>query len=141
MLIEGPPRRVQSRPCPLPRGWRRQSPARASAFRLADRLDTTALPAPPPLARASARDIEPIANDRNQASPGQLVLLVVEDDPHDARILDRLHRSDEDLVGRTAILVDDDARNIFALSSVLERRGMRVRTATTGSEAVAVLEA
>ena len=30
------------------------------------------------------------------------------------------------------LLVDDDARNIFALSSVLERRGMKVLTATTG---------
>ena len=38
------------------------------------------------------------------------------------------------------LLVDDDARNIFALSSVLERRGMRVVTATTGREAIALLE-
>ncbi len=37
------------------------------------------------------------------------------------------------------LLVDDDTRNIFALSSVLERRGMEVLTATTGSEAIAVL--
>ena len=37
------------------------------------------------------------------------------------------------------LLVDDDARNIFALSSVLERHGMEVLTATTGSEAIAVL--
>ncbi len=34
------------------------------------------------------------------------------------------------------LLVDDDARNIFALSSVLERRGMKVLTATTGREAI-----
>jgi CheY-like chemotaxis protein/signal transduction histidine kinase len=56
------------------------------------------------------------------------------------RMLERLHSSDEDLVGRTVLLVDDDARNIFALSSVLERRGMRVLTATTGSEAISVIE-
>jgi CheY-like chemotaxis protein len=56
------------------------------------------------------------------------------------RMLDRLNRSDEDLVGRTVLLVDDDARNIFALSSVLERRGMRVLTATTGREAIAMVE-
>jgi CheY-like chemotaxis protein len=37
-------------------------------------------------------------------------------------------------------VVDDDARNIFALSSVLERRGMNVLTATTGREAIALLE-
>jgi CheY-like chemotaxis protein len=56
------------------------------------------------------------------------------------RMLEKLNSSDEDLVGRTALLVDDDARNIFALSSVLERRGMRVLTATTGSEAVALVD-
>ena len=57
------------------------------------------------------------------------------------RMLEKLNSSDEDLVGRTALLVDDDARNIFALSSVLERRGMKVLTATTGSEAVTLVEA
>jgi len=56
------------------------------------------------------------------------------------RMLEKLTSSDEDLVGRTALLVDDDARNIFALSSVLERRGMHVLTATTGSEAIALVE-
>ncbi len=53
--------------------------------------------------------------------------------------LQELHSSDEDLVGETVLLVDDDARNIFALSSVLERRGMRVLTATTGSEAIDII--
>ena len=56
------------------------------------------------------------------------------------RMLEKLNSSDEDLVGQTALLVDDDARNIFALSSVLERRGMKVLTATTGSEAVTLVE-
>ncbi len=66
---------------------------------------------------------------------------IVTDLPADKqRMLERLNSSDEDLVGRTVLLVDDDARNIFALSSVLERRGMRVLTATTGSEAVALVE-
>ena len=55
-------------------------------------------------------------------------------------MLDRLHSSDEDLVGKTVLLVDDDARNIFALSSALERRGMNVLTATTGSEAITFVE-
>jgi CheY-like chemotaxis protein len=57
------------------------------------------------------------------------------------RMLERLYSSDEDLLGQTVLLVDDDARNIFALSSVLERRGMNVLTATTGKEAVALLDA
>jgi CheY-like chemotaxis protein len=55
--------------------------------------------------------------------------------------LEQLRNSDENLRGRKALLVDDDARNIFALSSVLERRGMEVLSATTGREAIATLEA
>jgi len=66
---------------------------------------------------------------------------VITDLPSDKqRMLDRLNSSDEDLIGRTVLLVDDDSRNIFALSSVLERRGMRVLTATTGSEAIELVE-
>ncbi len=56
------------------------------------------------------------------------------------KMLDRLHRSDEALVGRKVLVVDDDMRNIFALSSVLERRGMAVLTAGTGREAISILE-
>src|SRR5919108_687570 len=57
------------------------------------------------------------------------------------QMLDRLHRSDDALAGKKVLVVDDDVRNIFALSSVLERRGMTVLTAGTGREAVATLEA
>src|SRR6202000_1700429 len=60
--------------------------------------------------------------------------------PEKQRMLERLNSSDEDLVGQTVLLVDDDARNIFALSSVLERRGMNVLTATTGREAISLVE-
>ena len=59
--------------------------------------------------------------------------------PAKQQMLDKLHRSDEDLVGKTVLVVDDDVRNIFALSSVLERRGMHVLTASTGREAIATL--
>jgi HAMP domain-containing protein/CheY-like chemotaxis protein/signal transduction histidine kinase len=59
--------------------------------------------------------------------------------PEKQLMLERLHQSDEDLVGKTVLVVDDDVRNIFALSSVLERRGMQVLTAGTGYEAIATL--
>jgi CheY-like chemotaxis protein len=55
-------------------------------------------------------------------------------------MLEQLHSSDQDLVGRTVLLVDDDSRNIFALSSVLERRGIHVLTATTGNDAIAIIQ-
>jgi len=60
--------------------------------------------------------------------------------PEKQQMLDRLHRSDDDLVGKKVLVVDDDVRNIFALSSVLERRGMTVLTAGTGRETIAMLD-
>jgi HAMP domain-containing protein/CheY-like chemotaxis protein/signal transduction histidine kinase len=66
---------------------------------------------------------------------------VVDDLPLEKqKMLERLHRSDEALVGKKVLVVDDDVRNIFALSSVLERRGMVVLTAGTGREAINILE-
>jgi HAMP domain-containing protein/CheY-like chemotaxis protein/signal transduction histidine kinase len=66
---------------------------------------------------------------------------VVTDMPREKQaMLDRLLTSDEDLVGKQVLVVDDDVRNIFALSSVLERRGMIVLTATTGQEAIDTLQ-
>jgi CheY-like chemotaxis protein len=67
---------------------------------------------------------------------------VVTDLPREKqKMLERLHQSDEALVGKKVLVVDDDVRNIFALSSVLERRGMIVLTAGTGREAISTLEA
>ncbi|HLW51533.1 MAG TPA: HAMP domain-containing protein [Candidatus Angelobacter sp.] len=56
------------------------------------------------------------------------------------KMLDRLHHSDDALVGKKVLVVDDDVRNIFALSSVLERRGLSVLTAGTGREAISILK-
>jgi HAMP domain-containing protein/CheY-like chemotaxis protein/signal transduction histidine kinase len=56
------------------------------------------------------------------------------------QMLDRLHKSDDALAGRRVLVVDDDVRNIFALSSVLERRGMTVLSAGTGKEAIEMIE-
>ena len=61
--------------------------------------------------------------------------------PHKQQMLEKLHRSDDDLRGRKVLVVDDDVRNIFALGSVLERHGMSVVTAQTGREALAMLQA
>ncbi len=45
------------------------------------------------------------------------------------------------LAGRRVLIVDDDVRNIFALTSVLEREKMQVRNATSGIEAISMLQA
>ena len=60
--------------------------------------------------------------------------------PNKRRMLEHLHDTDEVLMGKRVLVVDDDVRNIFALSSVLERHGLQVVTASTGQEAIARLQ-
>jgi hypothetical protein len=56
------------------------------------------------------------------------------------RMLEQLHRTDPTLTGRTALVVDDDVRNIFALTTFLERSEMKVIYAESGQEGIARLE-
>jgi CheY-like chemotaxis protein len=60
--------------------------------------------------------------------------------PSKQRMIEDLHQSDEPLRGKKVLIVDDDVRNIFALNSVLERRGMQVVSATNGMDAVELVE-
>ncbi len=56
------------------------------------------------------------------------------------RMVQSLHESDDALRERRVLVVDDDVRNIFALSSVLERHGMEVITAGNGQDAIGKVE-
>jgi HAMP domain-containing protein/signal transduction histidine kinase/DNA-binding response OmpR family regulator len=55
------------------------------------------------------------------------------------RMLEQLHGSKEILRGRKILVVDDDARNIFALTSLLENHEMEVITATNGHSAIELI--
>jgi hypothetical protein len=55
-------------------------------------------------------------------------------------VLERLHRSDALLAGKKVLLVDDDVRNIFAMTSVLERHKMEVLPAESGKDALDALQ-
>jgi CheY-like chemotaxis protein len=57
------------------------------------------------------------------------------------RLLERLHGSNEVLRNRKVLVVDDDARNIFALTTVLENHDMEVLSATNGRQAIELIEA
>jgi CheY-like chemotaxis protein len=62
---------------------------------------------------------------------------VVADLPMPKRqMLERLHGSNEVLRRRKVLVVDDDARNIFALATVLENQDMDVLSATNGRQAI-----
>jgi CheY-like chemotaxis protein len=56
------------------------------------------------------------------------------------RMLEQLHRTDPVLTGRKVLIVDDDVRNIFALTTFLERSEMRVSYAESGREGIARLQ-
>jgi CheY-like chemotaxis protein len=66
---------------------------------------------------------------------------VVADLPESKRqLLERLHGSNEVLRDRKVLVVDDDARNIFALTTVLENQEMEVLSATNGRQAIELIE-
>ncbi len=66
---------------------------------------------------------------------------VVADLPPDKqRMLERLHSSSELLRHRKVLIVDDDARNIFALTSILEIHDMDVLSATNGRKAIEIIQ-
>ncbi|MEH2086508.1 HAMP domain-containing protein [Nostoc sp.] len=56
------------------------------------------------------------------------------------QILEQLHSQDYLLTGKTALIVDDDMRNIFALTSMLERYQIQVLYAENGREGITLLE-
>jgi HAMP domain-containing protein/signal transduction histidine kinase/DNA-binding response OmpR family regulator len=64
--------------------------------------------------------------------------VVTELPPEKQAMLDRLHSSMEVLRGRKVLVVDDDARNIFALTSLLENQDMDVISATSGRNAIEI---
>ena len=57
------------------------------------------------------------------------------------RILEQLNRRDPVLAGRKVLIVDDDVRNIFALTSTLESYNMTVVHAENGQEGIDLLKA
>jgi HAMP domain-containing protein/signal transduction histidine kinase/CheY-like chemotaxis protein len=60
--------------------------------------------------------------------------------PERREMLEKLHRAEAVLAGKKVLLVDDDIRNIFAMTSVLERHAMQVFSAETGTAALERLE-
>jgi CheY-like chemotaxis protein/signal transduction histidine kinase len=56
------------------------------------------------------------------------------------KMLEDIHALDGGLAGRKVLIVDDDLRNIFALSSLLERQQMQVLFAENGRDGIEVLE-
>ena len=56
------------------------------------------------------------------------------------QILQKLHEDDAILNGKKVLIVDDDIRNIFALTSILERYNIHILSAETGRDAIQILQ-
>ncbi|BBO31613.1 response regulator [Lacipirellula parvula] len=61
--------------------------------------------------------------------------------PEQQRMLEKSRSRDAALEGRHILVVEDDVRNVFALSSILEPRGAIVQIARNGLEAIRAIEA
>ncbi len=59
--------------------------------------------------------------------------------PEQRRILEQLRQTDPTLVGKTVLVVDDDVRNIFALTSLLEDHHLNVLHAENGRKGIELL--
>ncbi|TMA95908.1 MAG: response regulator, partial [Deltaproteobacteria bacterium] len=55
------------------------------------------------------------------------------------QMLERLHDVNATLAGKKVLLVDDDIRNIYAMTSILERHNLSVVSAESGREAIDLL--
>ncbi|MCQ0025518.1 HAMP domain-containing protein [Streptomyces somaliensis DSM 40738] len=81
---------------------------------------------------------ERIALHLSAEQPGDVVVPLVrtEELPHPAPLKD----VDGELRGRTVLVVDDDARNLYALSGILELHGVRVLHAENGRRSIEALQ-
>lgn len=59
--------------------------------------------------------------------------------PEKKEMLSHLRSQGHSFEGKTVLLVDDDLRNVFALTNALESKGLNVRIAKNGQEAVDML--
>jgi signal transduction histidine kinase/CheY-like chemotaxis protein/HAMP domain-containing protein len=61
--------------------------------------------------------------------------------PADKRkMIEQLHNADDVFEGKKILIIDDDVRNVFALTSALEARGMEVLYAENGKDGVQTLK-
>jgi HAMP domain-containing protein/signal transduction histidine kinase/CheY-like chemotaxis protein len=59
--------------------------------------------------------------------------------PEKIRILENIRRKEDILTGKNILVVDDDVRNLFALTTVFERYNINIITAESGREAIQIL--
>ncbi|MFT4175895.1 MAG: response regulator [Luteolibacter sp.] len=131
----------------------------ASGFTLLETLSTEDSYAFPPVIVYTGRDLSPDEEQRlrrysksiiikGAKSPERLLdevtlflhQVVSDLPPEKQRMIERAGNRDAALEGRCILVAEDDVRNVFALTSVLEGRGVKLKIARNGREALEVLE-
>ena len=59
--------------------------------------------------------------------------------PEKRRVIEQIRMKDDILTGKNVLVVDDDVRNLFALTTVFERYNINVVTAESGKEAIQII--
>ncbi|HEV2355006.1 MAG TPA: response regulator, partial [Puia sp.] len=59
--------------------------------------------------------------------------------PEKRRVIENIRLKDDILTGKSVLVVDDDVRNLFALTTVFERYNINVVTAESGKEAIQII--
>jgi HAMP domain-containing protein/signal transduction histidine kinase/DNA-binding response OmpR family regulator len=59
--------------------------------------------------------------------------------PEKIKIIENIRRKEDILTGKNILVVDDDVRNLFALTTVFERYNINIITAESGKEAIQIL--
>jgi HAMP domain-containing protein/signal transduction histidine kinase/DNA-binding response OmpR family regulator len=130
-----------------------------TGFELLERIGTQPALAAIPVVVFTGKDLSPKEEERLNTMAKSIVLkdvrsaerlldetalflhrVVTELPPEKQAMLDRLHNTSEVLRGRKVLVVDDDARNIFALTSVLENHEVEVLSATNGRHAIDIIK-
>jgi CheY-like chemotaxis protein len=130
-----------------------------SGFQLLEELKEEPALATVPVVVFTGKDLSPDEQARLNAMAKSIVLkdvrsperlldetalflhrIVTQLPPEKQAMLERLHNSSEVLHGRKVLVVDDDARNIFALTSVLENHEVEVISATNGRHAIDIIQ-
>ena len=130
-----------------------------SGFELLERMSTGMDPARPPVIVYTGKEL---TRDEEMALRKHAETIIVKGVKSEERLLDEvslflhktvntmpaakreliitLHERDATFSDKTILLVDDDMRNLFALSKILAEKGLKVLKAEDGQKALALLE-
>ncbi|MFD0894855.1 response regulator [Luteolibacter ambystomatis] len=131
----------------------------ASGFSLLEKLSAEDAYSFPPVIVYTGRELDPDEEQRlrrysksiiikGAKSPERLLdevtlflhQVVSDLPPEKQRMIERAGNRDAALEGRCILVAEDDVRNVFALTSVLEAKGVKLLVARNGREAVSMLE-